>query len=297
MNLPDGLTARTLTHDDIDDVIAMINDCERHDTGELMWEREDLVGDASTDGFDPARDWMGVFDGDRCVAWAMALATRRTFIDVHPDVRGRGVGTELRNWTVERERELGSDRAVQTIEDTRLDVADMLRAAGYTPRHTSWVLRMDHPEPPPEPEPPDGITIRGFRPADEDELLSMFEQAFSEFTDRLPQSISTWRASTTRRDGFHDEDMIVATNDGRIVAGAFLIEYESSIWIDKFAVHRDHRRRGIARAMLFEAFRRSHALGSPFTELSTDSRTDALSFYERIGMHVRSSYTNWGLDL
>ena len=296
MNLPDGLTARPLTATDVDDVIAMINACERHDTGELMWEREDLIADSSSDGFDTEHDWIGVFDGDRCVAWAMVLQQRRTFVDVHPDMRRRGIGSALQDWAVYRVRALGGAYASQTIDDRRTDVVSALQAAGYTPRFTSWVLRMDHPVPP-EPAPPDGITLRAFRPADETELLAMFEEAFSEFEDRPPSSAGTWRAMTTRREGFRNEDMIVAVDGERIVGGAFLIRSAGSIWVDKFAVHRDYRHRGIARAMLSAAFARSHELGSSFTELNTDSRTGALSFYERIGMHIRLSYTNWALDL
>jgi len=296
VNLPDGLTARPLTATDVDDVIAMINACERHDTGELMWEREDLIADSSSDGFDPEHDWIGVFDGDRCVAWAMVLQQRRTFVDVHPDMRRRGIGSALQDWAIYRVRALGGAYASQTIDDRRTDVVSALQAAGYTPRFTSWVLRMDHPVPP-ESAPPDGITLRAFRPADETELLAMFEEAFSEFEDRPPSSAGTWRAMTTRREGFRNEDMIVAVDGERIVGGAFLIRSAGSIWVDKFAVHRDYRHRGIARAMLAAAFARSHELGSSFTELNTDSRTGALSFYERIGMHIRLSYTNWALDL
>jgi len=296
VNLPDGLTARPLTATDVDDVIAMINACERHDTGELMWEREDLIADSSSDGFDTEHDWIGVFDGDRCVAWAMVLQQRRTFVDVHPDMRRRGIGSALQDWAVDRVRALGGAYASQTIDDRRTDVVSALQAAGYTPRFTSWVLRMDHPVPP-KPVPPDGITLRAFRPADGTELLAMFEEAFSEFEDRLPSSAGTWRAMTTRREGFRNEDMIVAVDGERIVGGAFLIRSAGSIWVDKFAVHRDYRHRGIARAMLAAAFARSHELGSSFTELNTDSRTGALSFYERIGMRIRLSYTNWALDL
>jgi len=296
VNLPDGLTARPLTATDVDDVIAMINACERHDIGELMWEREDLIADSSSDGFDTEHDWIGVFDGDRCVAWAMVLQQRRTFVDVHPDMRRRGIGSALQDWAVYRVRALGGAYASQTIDDRRTDVVSALQAAGYTPRFTSLVLRMDHPVPP-EPAPPDGITLRAFRPADETELLAMFEEAFSEFEDRPPSSAGTWRAMTTRREGFRNEDMIVAVDGERIVGSAFLIRSAGSIWVDKFAVHRDYRHRGIARAMLAAAFARSHELGSSFTELNTDSRTGALSFYERIGMRIRLSYTNWALDL
>jgi mycothiol synthase len=296
MNLPHGFVARPLRLDDIDDVVAMLNACERYDSGEPMWEREDLVGDASTDGFDRERDWMGVYEEGRCLAWSMVVNRRRAFVDVHPDARGRGIGTALRGWTVERARELGSEYIAQVIDDPRTEVAAMLKDAGYTPRYTSWILRKDHPTPP-APSPPDGIVLHTFRPEDEAELLTMFERAFSEFEGRLPSTIVTWRAMTTHREGFRSEDMIVAADGERIVGGAFLIESEGSIWVDKFAVDREYRHRGIARAMLYRAFARSHELGSSYTELNTDSRTGALSFYERIGMYIRRSFTSWALDL
>jgi GNAT superfamily N-acetyltransferase len=297
MNLPEELTARALTIDDVDEVVAMVNRCELADIGETMWERADLLSDVSIGGFDPERDWLGVYDADRCVAWAMLLRRARAFADVDPDVRGRGVGSWLRSWTEGRARELGAEHVAQVIEDRRAGVATWLRDAGYRPQYSSWILHMDHPSEPAPPAPPDGIAIRTFRPDDANELLTMFENAFSEFDDRLPSTIDTWLAMTLHREGFEPEDMLVAADGDRIVGGAFLLETDGSIWVDKFAVHGDYRHRGIARAMLQTAFRRSWELGSVFTELNTDSRTGALPFYERIGMYVRSSYTNWALDL
>ena len=297
MNLPEGLTGRPLTVEDIDVVIAMVNECERHDLGEPMWERADLLSDASMTGFDLTRDWMGVFDGDPCVAWAMVAQRRRAWVDVHPDARGRGIGAALRNWTVERARELEADHVSQVIDDRRTEVTAMLGDAGYHRLYSSWILRMDHPMQPAASSPPAGIVIRSYRPDEETELLTMFEDAFSEFEGRLPSSVETWLAMTTHREGFRNEDMLVAADGDRVVGAAFLIEPEGSIWVDKFAVHRDYRHRGIARALLHSAFQRSYELGSAFTELNTDSRTGALSFYERIGMYVRRSFTNWALDL
>src|SRR5436190_18794236 len=94
-----GFRSRPLGEEDVDAVVSMVNDCERHDTGEIMWERADVLADSSTDGFDRARDWVGVFEDDRPVGWAMIVHTRSVWADVHPDARGRGVGTWLRTWS------------------------------------------------------------------------------------------------------------------------------------------------------------------------------------------------------
>jgi mycothiol synthase len=297
VNLSQGLHARALTLADVDDVVAMVNRCELHDSGEQMWERADVLAGVSIGSFDLERDWLGVFDEDRSVAWAMFERPRRAFVDVDPDLRGRGIGTELRLWTEDRARALSADRVAQVIEDRRRDVGAMLRSAGYESSYASWILRMDHPTAPTPPAPPPGIEIRSFRPDEETALLTMFEDAFLEFDGRLPSTIESWVAGTLHREGFRPEDMLVAADGDRPVGGAFLIETDSSIWVDKFAVHRDYRHRGIARAMLQTAFRRSFDLGSGFTELNTDSRTGALPFYEGIGMYVRQSYTNWALEL
>ena len=49
--------------------------------------------------------------------------------------------------------------------------------------------------------------------------------------------------------------------------------------------------------MLHVAFERSFERGYDHTSVSTDSRTGALTLYERIGMRVVESFTNWGIDL
>jgi GNAT superfamily N-acetyltransferase len=297
VNLPQGLTSRPLTLDDIDDTIAMVNTCELIDGGELMWERADLLADTSVEGFDPDADWVGVFDGDRIMAWAFLQGPRRVWIDVAPDVRGRGIGTALRRWAVDGARARGNDRLGQTIDDRRTDVIAALRTAGFTPRHTSWILRMEHPIEPPKPAAPAGIEIRPIRmPMEERDTLDMFETAFSEFDDRLPSSLDTWRSSVTQREGFVPDDLVIAVDGGHVVGGAYLIDADE-IWVDKIAVAATHRHRGIARALLGTAFRRSFARGYDHTALSTDSRTGALTLYERVGMHVTRSFTNWAIDL
>jgi GNAT superfamily N-acetyltransferase len=294
--LPDGLTARPMTVDDVDAVVAMINECELHDTGELMWERADLLSDSGTEGFDRDRDWVVVLEGDRPVGWGMLIHLRSAWADVHPSVRGRGVGTWLRVWSETRAREKGAPRVGQTIDDTLTGTVALLRGAGYTGRHTSWVLRIDHEERPPDPSPPAGVELRPFRPEDETPALEMFEAAFAEWPDRLPSTIGTWRSMVTRREGFAPEDLVLAVEDGRVVGGAFILDADE-IWVDKLAVARDARHRGIARALLHVAFQRSFDRGYRWTRLSTDSKTGALTLYERVGMRVERSFTHWAIDL
>lgn len=296
MNLPEGLTARALTVDDIDAIVAMVNRCELADSGEWMLERADVLSGLGHEGFDIERDWLGVFDRNDPVAWAF-LEPPTAWIEVALERRGEGVGTELLGWAETRAREQGQPRLAQIVDDHRAEVAAFLRGRGYETGKTSWVLRIEHPDEPPVPEPPDGIELRAVRLPDEEEAtLAMFEAAFGEWPGREPSSLVTWRAMVTEREGFAPDDLVVAVDGDTVVGGAFLIDAEE-IWVDKLAVAASHRHRGIARALLRTAFRRSFERGYDHTTLSTDSRTGALSLYERVGMHVTRSFTTWQRDL
>ena len=294
--LPAGLTTRSITIDDIDTVVALANTCELHDVGFTMWEREDLASDFRIDGVDPAEDTVSIWDAERLVGWGFLPSERSAWADVHPDVRGMGIGTWVRGWTESRARQRGAARIGQTINDRAVDGIELLTTAGYTPRRTSWILSMEHIERPADPDPPAGITLRAYRHGDAEEALAMFENAFTEAADRPPSSLSTWRALTIEREGFAPNDLVLAVDDGQIVGGAFLIDSDE-IWVDKFAVRRDHRNRGIARALLQIAFQRGFDRGYTTTSLSTDSDRSAITFYEKVGMRVRESYTHHALAL
>ncbi len=219
MPLPDGVLARPLADADVDAVVELVNACELADAGRVMMERADLLSDMGTDGFDRERDAVVVSEGDRLVAWGLIVHRRGRWADVHPNARGRGIGTWLIRWSEARARELGTDRIGQTIEDARTDVAAMFEARGYTPRRTGWILRMAHPSQPKPPSPPEGVALRGVQTGEEDETLAMFEAAFMDFEDRLPSSLTTWRSMTFQREGFVPEDLVVAVHESVIVGG------------------------------------------------------------------------------
>ena len=63
-------------------------------------------------------------------------------------------------------------------------------------------------------------------------------------------------------------------------------------FIARLATRQDQRGRGLAQALLVDAFRVSAEHGHPKAELSTDSRTGALGLYEKVGMKVTSTWVN-----
>jgi len=67
--------------------------------------------------------------------------------------------------------------------------------------------------------------------------------------------------------------------------------------IARLATRADQRSRGLAQALLVDAFAEARQHGATRFELSTDSRTGALSLYEKVGMRVASTWVNRAIDI
>ena len=78
---------------------------------------------------------------------------------------------------------------------------------------------------------------------------------------------------------------------------AFVVKAGDFGYVAQLAVRRDQRGRGLARALLVDAFERARAHGAVRSELSTDSRTGALGLYEKVGMVVTKTYHHWQKNL
>lgn len=300
IGLPAGFTAAPLADDDVDAVVTLVRACEVHDLGRAMYERADLVGDLATEHVDRAHDAVVVRDAaGAVVAWGLVVHRRSRWADVHPRVRGRGIGSVLVDWSVQRARAHGADRVGQTVADCRADAVALLRAKGARAVRTAWILRSRHDADRPAPTAvvPDGMVLRAAAPAEQDEALLVLERAFAQWPDRPASSLQTWRALVTHREGFRAEQLQVAILDGRVAGAAFLIDDGAELWVDKLGTDPAYRHRGVGRALLGSAQARAHALGRSGTALSTESSTGALGFYERLGMVVDESFTHWAIPL
>ena len=84
---------------------------------------------------------------------------------------------------------------------------------------------------------------------------------------------------------------------GAVVAMAWVQLGPESAFIARLATRPDERGRGLAQALLVDSFAAGTAHGAQKSEVSTDSRTGALSLYEKVGMVVTSNWVNRGLVL
>jgi GNAT superfamily N-acetyltransferase len=186
----------------------------------------------------------------------------------------------------------------QTVVDTSVDAISLFVRHGYTPRHTSWVLRLPDDVTIEHPPLPRGIVIRPFDPGtEEDQAYRVVEDAFNEWPTREPSTFAEWQSGVTGRTDFDPTLLFVAAIDDEVIGVSFGIEYEDEGWVQQLAVRRDHRNQGIAKALLRTTFDEFRRRGSPAVGVSTDSRTGALDLYLDVGMVVRASYTHYSTIL
>src|ERR687887_2441452 len=108
--------------------------------------------------------WAWDHDG-RLVAFAI-LRSRGEELSVngfvHPDFRGRGLGTAIVQATEVRARERGAGKLDSGILATDRAAAALLEANGYRDVAHYYVMTIELDAPPPEPEWPEGLVPRPF---------------------------------------------------------------------------------------------------------------------------------------
>lgn len=298
--LPEGFTARPATMDDVDAVTAVVAACEILHDGVAGVDREDIVADWRRGSFNLDRESVVVLAGGDVVA-EVDVFLGRAEANVHPDWHDRGIGTWLLGRGEAIARAQAVPRASQTLSDRAVAAVALLQRHGYAYGYTSWILRIDQAQRPPEPGLPPGIAFRDYVPVSDDrEVFQVIEDAFSEWPDRLPNTFEDWYPMVPGRASFEPWMMLLAfdVGSGEIVGVANVIDQDPDAgWVQQLATKATHRHRGIGRALMRQAMNVFWDLGKPGLEVSTDSRTGALGLYESVGMNVVTSYTNYAKSL
>ncbi|MGL5809000.1 MAG: GNAT family N-acetyltransferase [Nocardioides sp.] len=299
----DDFTVRPLTMADAASVFEVMSRQELHDLGSVEIELADIVADWQRPSFDIPASTIGVFDNGLLVGYAEFTGAGRGDAAVVPEFRSRGIGTWLARWMQDAARSAGS--ATVRMPVLKASAGDrLLEALGYQVAWTSWMLYLpQHAEIEPRPL-PDGFAIRDAHDADDRAVWTLLEDAFGEWADRERESFEDFLAVTRARPGFEPWNLRVVTDPAEGIVAAvviYLAGEEGSEgregWVDRIAVRRDRRGRGLAQSLLASAFTEARRRGAVRSGLSTDSRTGALDLYRKLGMEVTGTWLNRAISV
>ena len=271
--------------------------------GMVEIEEADIVGDWGRPSYDVEDSTIGVFDGDHLVGYGDVFGADRGDAAVHPDHRGRGIGTAVAEFMQEKVRSRGGSVIGMPVpQGSHGD--RLLEALGYHVRWTSWVLKLPAGASVVERPLPEGYAVRAAEPAEYRDLHRVIDEAFLEWSVRDPEPFEDFEASVMGRPGFEPWNLrVVVDAGGKVVGGAQVLladtgdGREPEAFINRIAVARDQRNRGLAQALMVDAFAVAREHGALVSGLSTDSRTGALTLYEKVGMQVTSAWVNRAIDV
>jgi mycothiol synthase len=199
-------------------------------------------------------------------------------------------GHALLDWAAERALEQGASRMRCSAWEPGADRALLLGERGFVPVRTSLEMRVEPLRATSEPTWPGDVRVRTVRQVEEAQVHDVIEDAFADTHDFQPRSYDEWAAWALEPNRF-DRDLWFAALEHDEIVAVTLCEYERARepglgWIESLAVRRDHRRRGLGRALLLHAFREFVARGRTAAGLSVDAAnpTGAVRLYESVGM-------------
>lgn len=229
-----------------------------------------------SEAYDPGGDGRFVF-ADVRAATPDARVALLGFVEEHARELA-APGGKIRLWTTEQAE------AWTTFLESR----------GYELHHYSLRMAADLEAEPPEPDWPEGISVRTHDGEDDDRAAYELEQeTFADQADDVvTEPFDDWRHWMLREP--FDPGLWFFANDGDQLAGISLCRCEhggdeSFGWVSVLGVRRPWRRRGLGSALLLHSFRELRARGKKRVGLGVraDNATGAARLYERVGMSVQ----------
>jgi mycothiol synthase len=277
-------------------------------------------------------DFQGVFAGDRLVA--MAWVQRQAVADsahwmnsdgcVHPDYRGRGIGTRLVRWQKDLAPRIHEhffpEKPLELsvrLPGTNTAAQELFANEAYTP--IRWGFEMhrpaDAPDPAPDTELPQSLALETYTPAVTEELRLTHNKTFREHFRATPWPAQAWNAWITQEKIRPDLSFLLrdpatgaigayvicsyvpAESDSDAEAQTSAQTKERDLHLNIVGTHPDYRGRGLASALIAHVIRAARKEGFTTQSLGVDAEnsTGALGVYERSGFVVARKYVTYNL--
>jgi mycothiol synthase len=259
------------------------------------WSR---VGDLAADA------WVAVGGAGAIVGYAQVTLEEPDLAQswgvVHPERRGRGIGSSLLDRIEERAPELvaapASLRFRHAINAGDDAAATMLRSRGLRPVHHFWHMQIDLVEPSDPGRSPEGIDIDGIEPRqDLATIHALLDEAFIDDRSHHPAPFDRWVEEETSTPGY-DPTLWLLAHDGGAPVGVITASVAGDRgWVDYLAVSASHRGRGIGAALLRRSFAilADRDVGRVLVSVDAQNPTGATAVYERAGMRIVNAWDQW----
>ncbi len=233
---------------------------------------------------------------------------------VHPDVRGRGLGTRL---VTEADRL--ADRLVNECPpDARVvlqafsmatDGRSLLADRGYSETRESHIMQIDFDGAPQEPIWPEGFAVRSLENGVP--LVSLLQTVQACFRDHrgsvdepIEAVVERWEHLITSNKSVYDPSLFCllehnGTPVGEIIMWTGSEEDDQKAFVQSLGVLPAYRRRGLGKSLLQYGFSRAFELGKHSVSLNVDasSLTGADRLYRSAGMYPFRVFTAFEREL
>lgn len=287
---------------DVDDLVALYRACDVADTAGEVSDREDVLWRWRTPEFDRTRDAWVARSGAAAVGYAWVFEGLAD-VRVHPDARGRGLGTRLLQLVEERAREQGSRDGFlrQNVTSLNPRARELLDAHGYVPSHHYARLEVELAHRPDVPAAPRGVTVRPYAVGPDDvPVHEAFNRAWSQYEGERwePEPLARW-LENLGAETFDASTWHLAEEDGRVVAFCLCDQYPDLGWIQFLGTIPEERGRGLGRLLLLHAFATYFDRGITRVGLTVSSSNvpAARALYDSVGMREVLRYDNLKKEL
>jgi mycothiol synthase len=303
VTLPPGYRSRAAARDDLDALVGLFQAADMVDVGFADPARDELLETWAEPWFDIELDSLLVEAPDGSpAAYAETIAKDATvqvfaFAKVHPEHRGRGVGSFVAASIEARSVEkvpAGSTAPLRNgYPSTDAAAAALFAARGYEHVRSFWHMERAVVSDEPVPPDPGGIVIRmGSAGEDQRATWSVLESSFREHFGFESFTFEEWLAMWSAFPAYDPTWVLLAFDGDEPVGVSILLPTEDVVWVAELGVLKPWRRHGIGTALLHRSFAFIAAQGYRQVRLGVDTQnaTGATRLYERAGMTVRREY-------